>query len=406
MTSMLELKANCSLKEFSDELQRRGPVFWSEADQFWVVTDTGLAHSILKSPLFSADRSGFFMAKMPQCPFHKVANFFSVVKKMMVTSDPPHHTARRSLAAFGIADHVLEQFTPKVDQVVTTLLQQNHLQEEFDFVESLALPLPNIVLADLFSIPAEDRPNFYRWANHMTQFFGGASENIELDAENADSGAAQLKKYFTGLIAERRQHPAEDFLSHLLKNQRNLGLDDDEVISQAAIMLVAGTVTTTDQISNVMQLFLSNPAVVDQLVATPELLDSAIEEATRLDPAVNFIFRVVSVDMELDSVEVKKGQLVFVSVNAVNRDGKVFPQADSFNLTRTRRPHLSYGSGIHYCLGAKLGRIQIKILFGKLLPELALMRLGSSQRKHQSLAFTGYESLRIKTDFSAREVRL
>jgi cytochrome P450 len=287
----------------------------------------------------------------------------------------------------------MDHFAPHVRTVVTELLKDLKPGVPFDFVNQVALPLPNILLADLFSIPAEKRPDFYRWSNHMTQFFGGASDNFLIDAENADTGAAGLRDYFMDLLQERRQDPQNDFISHLIKNQGDL--DDSELVSQAAIMLVAGTVTTSDQIcNNLFGMLQAN--TWEKLVADPSLIDGAIEEATRLDPSVNFIFRVAKKDLVVGGSEIKAGQLVFVSSHAVNRNEKVFANPDDFALDRSRNPHISYGSGIHYCLGARLGRAQMKELFSQLLekfPKLALDSTQTAQRKHQSLGFSGFETL-------------
>jgi cytochrome P450 PksS len=228
----------------------------------------------------------------------------------------------------------------------------------------------------------------------MTQFFGGASSDLLRDAEKADSGAYELNRYFSELIRSRRENPADDFISHLVKNQALM--DDAELISQAAIMLVAGTVTTTDQICNNLHQFLQS-GMWARLVKEPELLESAIEEATRLEPAVNFIFRIAKED--LPGTEIKKGQLIFVSTQAANRDEKIFPQADQFEMRRERNPHLSYGHGAHYCLGAKLGRIQTKELFKAMLfqfPDLQLCSAKAAVRKHESLGFSGFETLFIE----------
>lgn len=388
-------KMNSTPGEFSQHLMNQGPIFWSPLEQIWVVTDHEIANSLLKGPDFSADRSSFFMSKMSGCPFSKVANFFGVVKKMMVTSDAPEHTQRRRLASSGMNDHILDHFVPRVRAVVLDLLKDMKGSSKVDFVQQVALPLPNIVLADLFSIPAEKRPDFYRWSNHMTQFFGGASADFMTDAENADRGALNLSSYFMQLMKERREQSQNDFISHMLRNQGSL--DDSEVISQAAIMLVAGTVTTTDQICNNLYTFLTS-GVWEKIVANPDVLESAIEEATRLDPSVNFIFRVAKKDVEIHGVHIKEGQMVFIANHAVNRNEKVFEKADEFVLERSRNPHLSYGTGIHYCLGARLGRIQMKELFHELaqkFPNLSLNAEQKPERKHQSLAFSGFESLSL-----------
>lgn len=392
---LLSAKANSTPQQFAHLLIEKGPIFWAEIEKFWVVTDMDLAQSILKGVDFSADRSAFFMSRMSGCPFHKVANFFSVVKKMMVTSDPPEHTARRKLGLAGINDHIIDDFAPAVCKVVDQVLA-GIKPGRIDFVQDIALPLPNIILAEMFSVPQAARPDFYRWSNHMTQFFGGASADIHSDAANADTGAANLREYFQEMIQQRRRQPQNDFISHLVKNQG--GLDDSEVISQAAIMLVAGTVTTTDQICNNLNVLLHS-GIWAKLVAQPALLEAAIEEATRLDPSVNFIFRVAARDLTLGGKSIQAGQLVFISTHATNRNAVTFSRPDNFSLDRTRNPHLAYGAGIHHCLGARLGRIQMRALFASLLetyPDLSVDADHPPVRKHQSLAFSGFETFPVR----------
>ena len=365
--NLLEMKQSLSPTDFAKELRQRGPIFWSEPEQFWVVTDMKLAHQVLRDEGASADRSSLFAATSG-CPFHKVSNFFGLVKKMMVNCDAPDHTARRRMAAAGISDLVLQDFAPKVLSIVDSLLASFGSR---DFVQEIALPLPNIVLAELFSIPEARRSDFYRWANDMTQFFGGAS-TLE-NGIAADRAAAELTRYFGELIRERREIPQSDFISHLLKNQGEL--DDDEVIAQAAIMLVAGTITTTDQICNTLFDLLDSKAWQKTITA------EAIERATQNDPAVSFIFRVAKGDLQIGDAQIQQGQPIFISVHAANRESKT---------------SLSFGGGAHYCLGAKLGRIQMQILFTKLQAKFPRLLLADgSRRKVQSLGFAGTDFLAL-----------
>lgn len=395
---LLETKRRISAREFAFLVRMPGKLYWWEPDRFWVLTDFELATQALKGTDFSADRSAYFMGRLGGIPIDRVMNFLGVVTKMMVTSDPPEHTARRRLAQFGIADQVIDAFRPTVERTVNELVELAAAADTLELISQIALPLPNIVLADLFSIPQERRRDFYRWANDMTQFFGGGSDDIEGDAAKANAGAGSLRDFFTELIAARRQAPADDFLSNLLQHQASLGLDDSELISQAVMMLVAGSITTTDQIANNMYALLTEGPALDTLRAEPAQLDAALEEATRLDPAVNFVFRVAKRDVELGGQQIKAGQLLFVSSHAVNRDPVVFSQPDDFRLDRVRNPHMGYGSGIHYCLGSRLGRIQMSSLFSALLkrfPKLALAKSPAPVRKHESLGFSGFTSLTL-----------
>lgn len=395
MLDLHSLKKNSTPQEFANLLLSRGPIFWSEPEKFWVITDHTLAQTALKHPMMSADRRSFFQAQMSGCPFHKVANFFGVVKNMMVNSDGAEHAKRRALAQSGVHDHILDGFESQVKKVVSELVASLDGLSQADFVEQIALPLPNILLADLFRIPEEQRRDFYSWANHMTQFFGGGSTDILSDAEKANEGAAQLQNFFTQMIARRRKKPHEDFIGHMV--QHGGELQDEEIISQAAIMLVAGSITTTDQICNNLYGLLHSGAW-QSLRQNPENLTALLEEATRLDPAVNFIFRSATDDFMLGTTQIKKNDLVFVSNHAVNRTAEVFPQADEIFAGRVRNPHMGYGFGAHYCLGAKLGRMQMRELFSQMLtrfPGLSLNPAQPALRKHQSLGFSGFENMSL-----------
>lgn len=397
MQPLLDTKRTTSPREFATFLRKQGKLYWWKPDRFWVLTDFELATQALKGTEFSADRSAYFMARLGGIGIERVMNFLGVVTKMMVTSDPPEHTARRRLAQFGIADNVLEAFRPTVERTVNELVEKAAGGDTLELISQIALPLPNIILADLFSIPAERRTDFYRWSNDMTQFFGGGSADVEGDAAKANAGAGNLREYFTELIAARRKAPSTDFLSNLLQHQQSLGLDDSELISQAVMMLVAGSITTTDQIANNMYGLLTEGPPLDTL-RDPAKLDAALEEATRLDPAVNFVFRVAKKDVALGDQTVKAGQLLFVSAHAVNRDPAVFDEPNDFKLDRARNPHIGYGSGLHYCLGARLGRIQMSTLFGALLRRFPGLTLAKAPpvRKHESLGFSGFNALTLQ----------
>lgn len=391
----LTLKRKSAPEEFARHLQSFGPIHRAP-EQFWIVTDHSLAITLLKHPNLSADRGAFFQSQMSGCPFHKVASFFGVVQRMMVNSDGATHLQRRRLGQSGISDLIIDRFSSQVRKIVADLQTAIQNKSEIEFVADVSLPLPCIVLADLFGIPKEERLEFYKSANHMTQFFGGGTTDIVREGELANAGAEHLRGYFSQVISKHRQNAGQnptDFIGHLVLNAGSM--DDDEVIAQSIIMLVAGSVTTTDQICNNLHMLLTT-GIWNDLKTHPERLEAAIEEATRLDPAVNFVFRTVTDDFEIEGQSIRKGEIVFVSTHAANRSPKVFPEPHQFRTDRERNPHLSYGAGSHYCLGAKLGRLQMRELFSSMLKNFPSLRLHPSRqavRKHQSLGFSGFETL-------------
>lgn len=396
-TSLLEMKKQLTPEQYSQFLRDKGDLFFWEMGNFWVITDFELAQKALRNPALSADRSSFFISRMPNLNLGLVKDFFHVVGQMMVMSDGPTHLKRRKVAAQGLDEDLLELFRPKIEMTIARLIATAAAKGEIEFVKDIAEPLPSIVLADLFGIQEHERKDFYIWSNQMTQFFGGASQYRNEDGIEVNKSAVALHSYFAEKLKHRRLEPSDDFISVLLANQARLELSDDEVIAQAIMMLVAGQITTTDQFNNNMYSLLTIEGVHAKLKANVELLPTALEEMNRLDPGVSYLFRVAKQATTIGSQEIREGQTVFISNHAVNRDPKVFSSPNTAQLDRNPNPHMAYGHGGHYCLGARLARIQMNACFREILtrfPDLKLIGTGS-RRKHHSLAFSGFEELRL-----------
>jgi cytochrome P450 len=326
-----------------------------------------------------------------------------VVQKMMVMSDGAEHAGRRRGAALGLEDHILEKFESKVRASIDTILAEAYAAKKFDFVETVAKRLPSTVLADLFSIPEADRKDFFTWSNQMTAFFGGATTYENPDGIRVNHAATKLRGYFRDLFTQRRSNPGEDYASMLIKAGQRYNLSDDELISQAIMMLVAGSVTTTDQICNCAYLLAANPKIQQHLRAHPEDLAAALEEFKRYDPAVTFLFRVAKTDTLVGNQFIKAGETVFISSHAVNRDPHTTVNPNRLDIRRPMNPaaHFAYGHGAHYCLGAKLGRQQMNLLFHAMLtrfPSVALDENGQTERDHYSLSFSGFKRLDLRTE--------
>jgi cytochrome P450 len=271
--------------------------------------------------------------------------------------------------------------------------------KDIEFVEKLAKKLPSTVLADLFSIPEEDREVFFKSANIMTGFFGGASQYRNEDGIEVNDAALSLKAYFEKLIIERKKSPGQDYVSILLRAQPMSGLTDEELISQLIMMLVAGQVTTTDQINNIMYFLATKPELQRELRKNPELIPNALEELKRIDPAVTFIFRVARAETKIINHAIKPGDVIFISTHCINRDLPANECPDEIKIER-KAQHFAYGHGPHYCLGAKLGRLEIRLLFEEILRSVPEFRLDESKdlkRDHYSLSFSGWEQLPLTT---------
>lgn len=400
--SLLQAKCNMTPENYGQFVREKGKVFWWKPGNFYVVTDFNLAKEVLTNSDYSADRSSFFISRMPNLDLHLIKDFFGVISKMMVMSDPPEHSDRKKIASMGLSNELIDRYTNLIEKTITDLIAKAVQKGYIEFVADIAEPLPSAILADLFCIDQSERQHFYKWSLNMTQFFGGASQYTNEDGIEVNNSAVQIRDYFAALIEKRKLKPQDDFLSAILPYQDELKLDISEIISQAVMMLVAGQVTTTDQFNNNMHIMLSYPGVFEQLKENPQLIPSAMEEFNRIDPGVSYLFRVVKNDTSLvEEHKFKKGDVIFIANHAANRDPEEFEEPSKCVLDRKKNAHLSFSYGPHYCLGARLARIQMNTCFEKLIKAYPNLRLDSKKpavRKHYSLAFSGFESLHLLFD--------
>nr|AGC71872.1 cytochrome P450 [uncultured bacterium A1Q1_fos_2140] len=401
--SLLDMKINNTPRGFAEFMRERGDIFWWEKGNFWLITSHELAKNVLNHEAFSCDRAPFFISRMPNLDLNLIGDFFSVVGKMMVMSDTDQHRARRRICYDGFGNKTLENLSPLIQKTIEKQIQECLKKGSIEFVEDFAQVIPCTILADFFHIPEEERRYFYQWSNNMTQFFGGASQYRNEDGIEVNNSAKNLDDYFRDLIKKRRKNPANDFLSVLLKNQQAFGLDDDEIRAQAIMMLVAGQVTTTDQLCNNVYTVMTNPALLHYCQHEARDFKPLLDELNRLDPAVTFIFRVTKTDTRIGEQKIKAGDVIFISTHSVNRDPAVFENPHECLPERNLNPQLSYGFGPHYCIGAKLARLEMENMFQQLFqrfPGLSLKKDDLPVRKHHSLAFSGFERLPLAFDRS------
>jgi cytochrome P450 len=234
-----------------------------------------------------------------------------------------------------------------------------------DVVDDLAFPLPIIVIAELLGVPSGDRDQFRQWSNDIV----GPDYTLHLATSH------KVAEYFQALIEQRRKAPQEDLISDLLMAEIDgERLSDVEIQSNCLLLLIAGHETTTGLISNAIVCLDEHPEALQQLLAQPELLPSAIEEVLRYRAVVHSIVRVVAVDTVLGGQEIKAGNLLLPLFASANLDEAQFPNADRFDILRTPNRHLGFGHGIHFCLGAPLARLEARIALGIMLERLPHIR--------------------------------
>ncbi|WP_326438176.1 cytochrome P450 [Streptomyces sp. H27-D2] len=310
----------------------------------------------------------------PDAP--RVGGTMHTTPEMIISMDAPEHARLRKLVAGAFTSRRVELMRPRVQQVVDELLDE--MEEKgapSDLVPQLALPLPLTVIGELLGVPPEDLRKFEVWARAF------ATVDDRAGGEESLNGLARLSEYIVGLIADKRAEPTDDMLSALIQAR-----DDDDRLSEPELvtfgftLIGAGFDTTANQLANSLLALVAHHRDQWQLLAEdPSRIPTAVEELLR---HVNLFAtdtsgfpRIAAEDMEIAGVKIAAGDAVLISLASANRDETVFPDPDRLDLARTPNPHISFGHGIHYCLGKQLGRMEMEIALEGLVRRFPDLRL-------------------------------
>lgn len=361
-------------------LRSEDPVHWSPALSGWLLTrydDVRRAHV---APELGSDRITPFYNKLPATQQAVLADVVRYLNLWLVFRSPPEHSRLRKLLGAGFAMPVIQGLEPRIRQVVDLLADQldEQLQSnrQADVIASFAMMVPAMVILDMIGAPQSMLPSLKAWSDDMLLFIGSA-QGVPDKYERARSGAQNMSAYFRELIAQRRVQPCDDMISRLIAARDNdEALSEDELVASCMLMLFGGHETTTNLIGNAVHALINHPEQRAKLIARPDLIGSTIEEVLRFDGPSNSSARIVVTDHELGGKRLEAGQRVFAMINAGNRDASQFDRAECFDIERTPNRHLSFGQGIHFCMGASLARLEGRIALGTLIrrfPSLGLI---------------------------------
>ncbi|WP_412027706.1 cytochrome P450 [Deinococcus yunweiensis] len=314
----------------------------------------------------------------------------------MLDRDPPDHTRMRGLVAHAFTPRVIERQEAHIREIARELLTRAAPGEPFEVMRGYAMPLPVIVIAELLGVPPEDRERFRQWSGDFIDGSDFATATPE-SSQRAQAGIMALGEYFAGLIETRRASPQDDLISSLLHAEDELGqLRPGELISNCILLVIAGHETTVNLIGNGLKALLDHPPQLARLRADPTLMPTAIEEMLRYDPPVQrALFRAALEDVQIGGQTVKRGEQVSAVTGAANRDPDQFPQPDAFDIARSPNRHLSFGRGLHFCLGAPLAKLEARVAFEELLGTFPQLELKSFTRRPSTM-FRGLDELWVQ----------
>jgi cytochrome P450 len=313
----------------------------------------------------------------------------------MLVTDPPDHTRLRGLVTRAFTPRTVETLRGRIVGLVDELLD-GFGPGEVDVMDALAFPLPVTVIGEMLGVPAEDRPMLRPLVRSITAVLELAVTPEALaEATVADD---KLSDYFVDLVAERRAHPQDDMLTKLIEAEdKGDQLTEHELISTAILLFAAGFETTTHLIGNGLLALLRHPDQVDRLRADRSLLRPAVEELLRYDSPVQIAVRTAYEDLTIGGETIAKGGIVLALLGAANRDPAHFSDPDRLDVGRDEGAPISFGGGIHFCLGAALARLEGQIVFDRLLSRFATMELvGGPPTVRDSLTLRGLVDLKVR----------
>jgi cytochrome P450 len=360
------------------ELRERDPVHWSEALGGWVLTRYRDVRQVLNDPRFSADRITPFRDHLQPDARAQVAELLRSLGQWAVFNDPPTHTRRRALLNKAFTPRAVMALRPLIERIVAHLISRMAARGETDLIAAFAYPLPASVIAGMIGVPIEDLERFKIWSDEIAAFVGSALATPD-KRERGERGAREMSAYFRAIIADHRKQPKDDILSALLAvEESGSGFSEDELVASCILLLFAGHETTTNLIGNGMLALLRHADALAALRRDRALAASAVEEMLRYDGPTQAMTRIALEDVRLDDASpvIGTGDRVFALLNAANRDPQVFTDPERFDVARGDTRHISFGFGIHFCLGAPLARLEGQIAVAALverLPDLALV---------------------------------
>jgi cytochrome P450 len=383
-------------------LRERHPIRRDPIAPVWVLTrhaDVGL---IMKDPRFTKDP--FAPERLPPMMREQLQILDEETRTpevevlSMLFLDPPQHTRVRSIFSKAFTPKMMAGLRPRIQQITDKRLEKVLRNGEMDVIESIAYPLPVVVIAELLGFPPEDYPLYKKWSDDFTAALGFNPTAEEQTA--AAVSRRELHDYFTKLVAALEQKPADNLLSSLLAMENEPGaLTREELFINSALLLAAGHETTTNLIGNGIWQLLRHPDQLRLLREDPTLIESAVEELLRFDTPVQWISRTAGERIEMDGREFEPGAILLGCLGAANRDPAVFQEPEKLDIRRPENRHLSFGTGVHFCLGATLARIEAQIAIGTIVQRCHNLRLQQPKiRWKRGLVFRAIRELRVKFD--------
>ena len=370
----------------------QAPVQWHDGLGMWLTFTHAAANAVLRA-------RGLGRIWTPRWPDEPLEYFALIHVNSLLENEPPVHTRLRRLIASAFARGHVERLRPRVgalaDRLADRVADAGSDGSPVDLIASFAEPLPVQVIAELLGVPEPDWPLLRPWSNAIVKMYEyGVTPQ---QREGAERASREFVEYLRGLVAERRRTPGDDLISSLLAETDVDGgrLSEDELVTTGTLLLNAGHEATVNVVGNGMTALLDHAEQHAALRAAPDLVPTAVEELIRFDAPLQLFERTAVEDTVIGDVTVQRGQKIAALLGAANRDPAVFSEPDRFDVTRADNPHLGFGAGIHFCVGAPLARVELQTSLRTLLDRFPRLALAERPQRRPEFVIRGVKTLPV-----------
>ncbi|HKG46730.1 MAG TPA: cytochrome P450 [Pyrinomonadaceae bacterium] len=382
---------------FLAQLRASDPVYRTtlpDKTAVWLLTRYDDVNALLRDQRFTKNRRNALtkdqLRKLPWTP-----PMFRPLERNMLDLDPPDHTRLRSLVHKAFTPSLVEQMRSRTQAISDELLDRVVARGEMDLIRDFALPLPMTIITEILGVPDKDHDKFHRWSQAVVSL---TSPSPTL---RVIPGVWKFIRYLRQFFKLRRRDPQDDLVSALIKaEEAGDTLNEDELLAMVFLLLIAGHETTVNLIGNGILVLIENPNEMRKLRSEPSLVKPAVEELLRYtSPVLMTTERYALEDASVHGVTIPRGEMTLGVIGSANRDETVFDKPNELQITREPNRHLSFGQGIHFCLGAPLARMEAQIAFTTLLrrlPDLRLKTAAHSLRWRPSMILRGLASLPVR----------
>ena len=374
------------------ELREFGKPVWHEGMQIFLAARHSDANDVFRNKSLGR----IFIDKKPDFEWE---TFNWLHSDSILDSEPPKHTRLRSLVAKAFNRNKIEGMRPAVERITKQLLdvieEKVKSGETFDLIADYAEPLPVKIIADLLGFPESEEHLLRPWSQSIVKMYEvNPSEQYQMEAKKA---AAEFAEYVRSLAEHRKKNPGQDLITDLAMVEENgEKLNSHELVATCVLLLNAGHEASVNAFGNGMVAALERPDQAELLRKNSRAItDTALEEFMRFDAPLHLFERTATVDTELGGVKIEKGQKIAALIGSANRDSAVFERADEMDLTRDPNPHIGFGAGIHFCLGAPLARLEMSVSLPALWEKYPNMQLDGNPVRRPTFVLRGYESVSI-----------